>query len=213
MKNLLFFTCHNQYKCFEAWSKLFNKNSFLKTFDIMIFNDTGEDEAKLIANASGGFHNKTTTLSTNIVGGYILGLFKDLSQCYDHFSQYNYVFHIHPDVYVLDDVKLKVICEKNKNNDSVFFVSLYTRDKDVYNTDFFIFKPKLLPKNIFEEAEEELNKLPDNLKCAERTLFNLIKKYNLKVSCLSRYPNDLIDGRNRQIDQLNLLHTHQKLVL
>jgi len=213
MNNLLFFTCHKQFPCFEAWSTLLQKNNFLKTFDVITFNDTGVSEAREIAKITENFPKKPLVLSTPNVGGYILGLFKDLSICYDYFVQYDYVFHIHPDVYILNDSKLEFICEKNKNDNNVFFTSLYTQGRDVYNTDFFIFKPKLLNKNIFLEAEEELNKLPNDKKYAEKTFYNLLHKHNINILNLERYPNNLIDGKNRDIDQLNILHTHQKLVL
>lgn len=208
MKNLLFFTAHNQTHCFEYWCEILEKNEFLKTFDIIICTDNGEEEKNNIIEKTNNYEVKPLVITTEVVSGYVLGLFEDLSYCFEHFQKYDYVFHLHPDVYILDDSIVKQICEKNLENDFSILVSDFAQEQDCYNTDFFIFKPKLLKNNIFKDAKEIYNTQPT---CAERILIKLIKNYNLNYFKYLRYNDGLIRDDQRRKDLLNIIHTHDKL--
>ena len=73
--------------------------------------------------------------------GYDMGLFKD----------YDYVIHCHPDVFLTDETYLVEILRNNISNDKVFFITKSVpHDDKFFSFDFFVFKPKLLPHNIFK---------------------------------------------------------------
>lgn len=200
MKILFFITMHRQLDELKIYSYFFNKFNYIKNFDIFIYNTNQNVSEQMIRN--------NLNLNTNIYihcdhnnEGYILGLFSGLSQNYDSYKEYDFIIHLHPDVFILDDKKLYelLIDKKDKNID--FFVSQVVEAPFAYLTDLFIFKPK----NNF--ISKYINY--KNHGGAETILFSIIEDNNLKKHLFSRYPNDKIAGKNRQIDEYDIWHEHK----
>ena len=124
--------------------------------------------------------------------GIEMGIFKD----------YDYVIHLHPDVFITEDTYLTQVLLENLNNDIVFFItkSIPNAPK-FFSFDFFIFKPKLLTKNIFIENLYTFNC------CPEHYLHDMIKKNNINYTFIKRFDNN--HWQPRRIDSnLKLYHEH-----
>ena len=94
------------------------------------------------------------------------------------------------------------VLNNNINNDYVFFVTKSVPDDpSFFSFDFFIFKPKLLKKNIFIE---ELNSYEDT---PEHYLSEMIKKNNVNYLFINRFNNNSWYPR-RIDDNLKLWHEH-----
>jgi len=91
---------------------------------------------------------------------------------------------------------------KNLDNDIVFFVSkCFKNIKNHYSTDFFIFKPKLLNNNIFNDKELLTHELKPEI-----FFYNLLIKNNINTKILPRFDNN--HWYPRRIDKLELWHEH-----
>ena len=117
------------------------------------------------------------------------------------FKEYDYVIHLHPDVFITDDLYLTEVLLENIDNDIVFFITKSLQNNRFFSFDFFIFKPKLLTKNIFIE---NLYSFTD---CPEYYLHDMIIKNNIKYKFIKRFNNDTWYPR-RIDDNLKLYHEH-----
>jgi len=199
MKILFFITMHRQLEELRVYSYFFNKFNYIKNFDIFIYNTNQNISEEMILNNL-NVNNKIYIHSDNNNEGYVLGLFSGLSQNYDFYKQYDFIIHLHPDVFILDDKKLYELLIDQKDKDIDFLVSQVVEAPFAYLTDLFIFKPK----NNF--ISKYINY--QNLDSAEKILFSIIEGSNLKKYLFSRYPNDEIGGKNREIDELDIWHEH-----
>ena len=116
-------------------------------------------------------------------------------------NDYDYVIHLHPDVFITDDSYLKDILENNIENDIVFFTTKSLPDENFFSFDFFIFKPKLLTKNIFIKKLYTFTCLP------EQYLHDMIIENDVKYTFIKRFDNDNWNPR-RIDDHLKLYHEH-----
>jgi hypothetical protein len=91
---------------------------------------------------------------------------------------------------------------ENLNNDVVFLVNKSVpHDPKFLSFDFFIFKPKLLTKNIF------IDDLYTFTEITEHYFYNMIIKNNIKYIFVKRFNNDNWEPR-RIDDNLRLYHEH-----
>jgi hypothetical protein len=105
-------------------------------------------------------------------------------------------------VFICNEQPILSLLEQELNNDIVFYCNLSLVNPCLYSFDFFIFKPKLLPINIFENYKENINS-------PELYLYQCIIKYNLKHNLLERYDNNwYLDQRNSP-DKLGVWHCHE----
>ena len=204
MKLLLFITGHSQleeYNYFNLFLKQLNLNSMC---DIYIYCNNPEIQNTII-NYYQNFNQKNKRLFiTSLNAGYRIGGVEALSQGIEMgiFNEYDYVIHLHPDVFITDDLYLTEILLNNKDNDNVFFVTKsIPSDSTFFSFDFFIFKPKLLTKNIFKEKLYNFSDSP------EHYLHDMIKENNIKYTFIKRFDNDYWHPR-RIDDNLKLYHEH-----
>ena len=137
-------------------------------------------------------------------GGYRTGGVEAVSEGLEMgiFKEYDYVIHLHPDVFITDDEYLLTVLQENLENDTVFFITKSNQDPIFFSFDFFIFKPKLLIKNIFLENLYTFNESP------EHYLHNMIVQNNIKYNFIKRFNND--NWWPRRIDEnLKLWHEHE----
>lgn len=199
MKVLFFLTMHRQLHELEFWSYFFNNFKRLKA-DVCIYNTNPEFSKDTI--------NNFLRINTNIKiicddqnQGYQYGSYFGLSNNYDFYKNYDFIIHSHPDVFILNDEKLYELLIDQKNKDVDFLVSSGIKNQFAYLTDLFIFKPK------YNFISKYINY--QNHGGAETILFSIIKDNNLKKYLFSRYPNDEISGRDREIDAYNIWHEHK----
>ena len=116
MKILFFITMHRQLDELKIYSYFFNKFNHIKNFDIFIYNTNKNISEQMVRN--------NVNVNTNVYvhcdannEGYVLGLFSGLSQNYDFYREYDFIVHLHPDVFILDDKKLYelLIDQKDEN--------------------------------------------------------------------------------------------------
>lgn len=204
MKILLFITGHKHIKEYNYFH-LFLRNLKLNHLcDIFIYCNNPNISPDILTYFQQFEQIKKNILITNLNGGFRIGGVEALSEAIDMgiFKEYDYVIHLHPDVFITDDTPLLDVLEKNKDNDTVFFITkCFMHEYSMFAFDFFIFKPKLLTTNIFKE---ELYKFQDY---PEQYLRNMILKNNIKYEFIKRYDNDYWEPR-RIDENLKLYHEH-----
>ena len=203
MKILLYITGHRQleeYKLFNLFLKKLQINMICDIYiycnnknihpDIIKYYNNFEQQNKhlLITSLNCG-HNNGGVEAVSV--GIEMGIFKE----------YDYVIHLHPDVFITDDLYLTEVLLENIDNDIVFFITKSLQNNRFFSFDFFIFKPKLLTKNIFIE---NLYSFTD---CPEYYLHDMIIKNNIKYKFIKRFNNDTWYPR-RIDDNLKLYHEH-----
>jgi hypothetical protein len=204
MKILLFITSYRQveeYKYFNIFLKQLQLNNIC---DIFIYCNNPETDHNILKYYQ-QFNQKNKKLFiTSLNSGYRSGGVEAVSEGFEMgiFKDYDYVIHLHPDVFITDDKYLTDILIENINNDIVFFITKSIPNDDTFfSFDFFIFKPKLLTKNIFIEDLY-------NFKCnPEKYLHDMIIKHNIKYMFIKRFDNDTWCPR-RIDDNLKLYHEH-----
>jgi len=199
MKLLLFITGHRQlieYHYFHLFLKRLELNTMC---DVFIYCNNSEIDKDLLTYYK-EFNAPKQLFVTTLNSGHRTGGVEAVSEAYDMgiFKEYDYVIHLHPDVFIIDDAPLKQIMTQNLTNDTVFFITHSIPNEQFFSFDFFIFKPKLLPINIFKGPFEE---------CPEIHFHNIIKKHNIKYTIVPRYHDNLFFPR--KVDMLKLYHEHE----
>jgi len=197
MKLLLFITGHRQLIEYHYFNRFLKRLEL--TCDIFIYCNNSEIDKDILTYYH-EFNAPKRLFITTLNDGYRTGGVEAVSEGYDMgiFKDYDYVIHLHPDVFIIDDNPLKDILIQNLNNDTVFFITHSIPNEQFFSFDFFIFKPTLLPINIFKGSFEE---------CPEIHFHNIIKKHNLKYTILPRFENNVYFPR--RVDLLNLYHEHE----
>ena len=204
MKVLLFITGYRQldeYNYFCTFLKQLKLNSIC---DIYIYCNNPEIHSDIITYYQKFNQKNKFLLITSLNSGYRVGGVEAVSQGIQMgiFNDYDYVIHLHPDVFITDDEYLRDVLVNNLHNDTVFFITKsLPSNSSFFSFDFFIFKPKLLSTNIFLE---ELYKFQGD---PEHYFYQMIIKYNIKYTFIKRFDNDTWNPR-RIDDNLKLYHEH-----
>ena len=205
MKILLFITGHNQLKEYNYFH-LFLRNLKLNHLcDIFIYCNNTNISPDILKYFQQFEQKNKNILITHLNGGYRIGGVEAFSQAIDMgiFNDYDYVIHLHPDVFITDDTPLLDVLEKNKDNDIVFFITKsFMHEYSMFSYDFFIFKPKLLTSNIFKKELYTFQDYP------EQYFRNMIISNNVKFEFIKRYDNDYWEPR-RIDEHLKLYHEHE----
>jgi hypothetical protein len=203
MKILLFITGFRQleeYNYFSIFLKQLNLNSIC---DIFIYCNDPEIQSDIIKYYQKFDQNNKYLFITSLNGGYRIGGAEAVSKGIEMgiFKDYDYVIHLHPDVFITDDRYLMEVLQENLENDTVFFINKSAPYYNFFSFDFFIFKPKLLTTNIFIDELYTFTDIP------EHYLYDMIMKHNIKYTIIKRFDND--NWSPRRIDEnLNLYHEH-----
>ena len=126
----------------------------------------------------------------------------DMLRLYSSECKYQYIIHMHPDVFICNEQPSLSLLEQELNTDNVFYCNLSLVNPCLYSFDFFIFKPKLLSENIFKNWKENNNS-------PELYLYQCITKHNLKHVLLDRYDGDWYLDQRKSPDKLQLWHSHE----
>lgn len=204
MKILLFITGYQQldeYNYFSIFLKQLQLNAMC---DIYIYCNNPSIQNTIVNYYQNFSQENKRLFITSLNSGYKIGGVEAVSQGFEMgiFKEYDYVIHLHPDVFITDDAYLTEVLLNNLNNDIVFFITKsYPNYHRFFSFDFFIFKPKLLTKNIFIE---ELYGGFDN---PEHYLHDMITKHDIKYTVIKRFDNET--WCPRRIDEnLKLYHEH-----
>jgi hypothetical protein len=204
MKILLFITGHRQLEEYNYFSRFLKRLKLNALCDIFI-HCNNPDIHNSIVNYYQNFNQQNKKLFiTSINAGYRAGPVEAISEGIELgiFKDYDYVIHLHPDVFIIDDNYLTEVLLENLNNDVVFLVNKSVPHNPKYfSFDFFIFKPKLLTKNIFIDELYTFKQAP------EQYLHDMIIKNNINYIYVKRFNND--NWEPRRIDEnLRLYHEH-----
>lgn len=204
MKILLFITGHQQLTEYNYFN-LFLKNTCLNhKCDIFIYCNKPDISPDIVKYYKQFEQVNKKIFITTQNGGYRTGGVEAVSNGIEMgiFKEYDYVIHLHPDVFITDSTNILNILEENYENDTVFFITKSIPNDDLFfSFDFFIFKPKLLNENIF------INSLYSFTESPEHYLHNMIKKYEIKYQIIKRFEND--SWFPRRVDEnLKLYHEH-----
>jgi hypothetical protein len=204
MKILLFITGHKQLEEYNYFSRFLKRLKLNALCDIFI-HCNNPDIHNSIINYYQNFDQQNKKLFiTSINAGYRVGGVQAISEGIELgiFKDYDYVIHLHPDVFIIDDNYLTEVLLENLNNDVVFLVNKSVPHNPKFlSFDFFIFKPKLLTKNIFIDELYTFKQAP------EQYLHDMIIKNNINYIYVKRYNND--NWEPRRIDEnLRLYHEH-----
>ena len=212
MKILLIITGHRQVDEFYYSSIILSKNcSWLSQHsDLFVhINNIGID--KKVIEFFNAFPQKNKKLFiTSKNDGYRLGGIEAVADIIDMniCSEYDYVIHTHPDVFITRDNDIRQLLEDNLNNDICFLTTKqhsYPCEIDerlCYDFDFFIFKPKLLQTNIFKSIY-----FYDYPSAPEEFLYNIIIKNHVNHKQIKRFDNNC--WIPRRIDLLGVWHEHE----
>jgi hypothetical protein len=203
MKILFFLTGHSQleeYKYFNIFLKQLKLNEMC---DIFIYCNNQMIQSDILTYYQNFDHKNKFLFITSLNGGYRIGGVEAVSKGIEMgiFKDYDYVIHLHPDVFITDDVYLTNVLTENIDNDIVFITNKSFQHERCFSFDFFIFKPKLLTKNIFIEELYTFSSSPESY------LYEMISKNNIKYTIIKRFNNDSWFPR-RIDDNLKLYHEH-----
>ena len=158
-----------------------------------------------IENQCSYFPQKTTIHITDKNAGHTLGGIEAVCDTIDQLqlleSDYDYVIHIHPDVFIIHEKQLLQILYEELNTPTSFIVNRSVPNDDRwFSFDFFIFKPSLLKKtNIFKDWQTWCE-------WPEYFLHDRVIQYQLPYKLIKRYEDDY--WYPRRMDMLGIWHEH-----
>lgn len=205
MKVLLFITGFRQVKEYDYFSRFLRRLAGLGDLcDVFIYCNNADISAEIVTYYK-TFPQKNKHLHiTTRNAGFSMGAVEAVSNGIEMglFGDYDYVIHLHPDVFITDDAGILKVLRSNLDNDNVFLVNRSLPDDErFFSFDFFIFKPRLLPRNIFRDELHTYDGWP------EHYLFDMLVKHDIKHQIVARF--DTNDWQPRRVDDhLGLYHEH-----
>lgn len=203
MKVLILMTGHQQNLEYKYFGQLLSKCALLSSENCDIFIHSNKVNNDISKNAE-YIKNKKTIHITDKNLGYTLGGIEAVHDSIELLNlvkntEYDYVIHIHPDVFIINDSELVKLMNDELNTTNVFFVNRSFDDKRSYSFDFFMFKPKLLETNIFKGYESWTDS-------PERFIRNALLLHGVEHIIIKRYHNDNYEPR--RIDLNYMWHEH-----
>jgi hypothetical protein len=204
MKILLFITGHRQHDEYNYFSMFLKQLKLNSICDIYIYCNNPNIQNNIVDYYKKFDQKNKRLLITSLNNGYRCGGVEAVSEGFDMgiFNGYDYVIHLHPDVFITDDVYLTEVLLENLDNDICFLINKsFPNDSKFFSFDFFIFKPKLLPTNIFKDELYTFKCSPEHYLC------EMILKNDIKYTFIKRYNNNFFSPR-RIDENLKLYHEH-----
>jgi len=204
MKVLIFITGYRHLEEYNYFSKFLNMLQLKNIANIFIYCNNPHISSEIVKYYQQFQQTNKHLFITSLNNGHRTGGVEAVSQAIDMgiFQEYDYVIHVHPDVFITDDAYLTKVMLENLENDIVFFITKSDpNDPTFFSFDFFMFKPKLLKTNIFSEG------LYSFQECPEHYLHNMIMKNNIPYTLIQRYNNNTWYPR-RVDDHLKMYHEH-----
>ena len=113
MKVLIYYTSHRQFEEIKISSELLNNTSELRNFDLIFHcNNLKLNIFKYFKR----FPNKNKELiHTSKSIGYRYGPYEAIADNFEKMKNYDYVIHLHPDVFIINEDKILKILNEYKN--------------------------------------------------------------------------------------------------
>jgi hypothetical protein len=208
MKVLLFITSYRQLEEYIYFQKLLEKLPRLSSIcDIFVYCNNTEISGELVTYFQRFPQKNKQLFITSKNNGFARGGIEAVSNAYDMgiFTDYDYVIHLHADVFIFDDEQILKILFENLENDIVFFITKsIPNDPYFFSFDFFMFKPRLLTHNVFKGDGNSLYTFSIYV---EYHFYNLIVKNGIKFTYIPRFHDD--DWQPRRIaEHLKIYHEH-----
>lgn len=208
MKILWHYNSHRHMEEYSLSSEFFNRSDFLKKHAevLVTYNNSGLNLEDL-KNAC-NFECKFEVIrTTNPKNGVHTGQFVALNETFHLFQEYDFVIHTTPDVYLVNDKPLIKLLEEEAYSDNHMIVDYHPYHpgaSQLYCTDFFVFKPRMI-KNFFGDSFEPT----EDCHCIEAHLFRSLHKYNIPHREICRGRSSL----TWQIDDMGLIHNHNNAII
>jgi len=138
-------------------------------------------------------------------GGYPYGQFEAIGDVWDKLaSHFDWVIHLHPDVFVMDEEPLLAALKKADSEKADILVTpTFGLKHPSFATDFFAFRPDAVPRAVFESYRNfDRTTIVVPL---ENLFFVEILRARLNYSVAHRFAHG---HYHRDIDQLGLWHEH-----
>jgi len=204
MKVLLFITGFRQVKEYDYFNSFLQQLNLNNLCDVFIYCNNPDISEDIVTYYKKFSQKNKRLYITATNAGFYMGGIEAVSSGFEMgiFNDYDYVMHLHPDVFITDDSKIIELLNDNLDNDYVFLVNKSMPDDErFFSFDFFIFKPKLLTRNIFIDEPSRCRDIPEHCLC------DVITKNNVKFKLVKRFDNDTWSPR-RIDDHLKLYHEH-----
>lgn len=205
MKVLLFITGFRHVEEYGYFNDFLQRlNTLNGVCDIFIYCNNPDISADIVAYYRKFTQKNKHLLITSLNAGFIMGAVEAVSRGIEMgiFDGYDYVIHLHPDVFMTDESGIMEVLTENIANDCVFFITKSEPDDErFFSFDFFIFKPKLLKQNIFSDELHSYGDGPEHFLC------DMLAKHDVAFKFIKRFANDDWFPR-RPDDHLKLYHEH-----
>ena len=205
MRVLLFLTGFGQVKEYDYFRRFLGRLAGLRDLcDVFIHCNNPDISADIVTHFK-AFPQKNKRLHiTTTNAGFTMGAVEAVSNGIETglFRDYDYVIHLHPDVFITNDAGIVNLLRSNLENHDVFFVNRsLPDDARFFSFDFFVFKPRLLLRNIFRDELHTYHGWP------EHYLHDMLIKHDVRFQIVKRFDDDNWMPR-RVDDHLGLYHEH-----
>jgi hypothetical protein len=205
MKVLLFLTGFRQVKEYDYFSAFLQQLPTLPHIcDVFIYCNNAAISADIVTFYRTFTQPNKRLYITSVNAGFVMGAVEAVSSGIEMgiFAPYDYVIHLHPDVFITDDAGIMRILTDNIDNDCAFFVNKSVPDDErFFSFDFFIFKPRLLTTNIFIDAARTYRDIPEHCLC------DMLVSHQVTFKIVERFADER--WHPRRIDEhLKLYHEH-----
>ena len=143
MKVLIILTGYRQNEEYKLWGLLFEKCKILKQYcEVFIHSNNIQNNILdpvqyietnkriYITDKNSGFRNGGLEALSDVV---------DMLKLFSNDCQYQYVIHLHPDVFICNEQPILSLLEQELNSDNVFYCNLSLVDFCLYSFDFFLY--------------------------------------------------------------------------
>jgi len=207
MKILFFYTSYRQVKEFDYQARFLERCPQLVDWADMLWfcNNIALPHSILEEKLAAMPFRKKTLIHKDVnQGGYARGQFEVLASQEDVTSEYDFVIHLHPDIFVARESDLVSLLKTFEETNIGFLVSRIFGNADPsFATDFFIYRPKFVPHRFFLDYLKYDTSIKTPL---EQVLYRNIHDSETPYAEFTRF---ILGKYHRDIDQMGLWHEHQ----
>jgi len=146
-------------------------------------------------------------ITTDKNTGFRLGHIEAIADSYPLIQEgeYDWVIHLHPDVYLTDEARfLGLLHKADTSEQNAIMFPLFEADAMAYTTDLFAWKPTRVKRDVFSDYKNYVNRsdvIP------ETYLYESLHRQNVPILSVKRYRGR---GWQREIDEVGAWHPHEQ---
>mmetsp|Transcript_27758 Transcript_27758/g.90840 ORF Transcript_27758/g.90840 Transcript_27758/m.90840 type:complete len:348 (+) Transcript_27758:89-1132(+) len=234
----LLFTSHRQVEELAlAASFLRRCSALVRGADVVVHNNCAESilPSALLEAHLALFPNANRRLvRSRENAGYKWGPFQQVSACLPLVREYDFVVHLHPDVYLADDSSLCALIEGCGDDDPAALLVnelhlAHVQDAaraaalagvapgavPAYSFDFFVLRPRLLARNVFDAYLDAalVASLGPAMQYPEMLLFRAIHEMRVPHRVFARHKPSASHADARFPDLFGLWHSHDNALI